>query len=332
MMTSLSAPASAQRGRLPVPSGPAAPRRTARPGQRPPATPGGHPRPAARPRPAGTPGAGRGPAPPPAQRPRTGRRSGAARSPATTAQEAPRARPSGQVHMASLLYRKRFCRLQHAEQGNCSHPWNDACPEPEANRAGFFVYTIASTLSAWMTAKASSAPETPARTSLRSSREPRTERPPSSRATARPWPLSSPSRTSTHLKMPSTDTLPGKQTATWQRTLTRPLTACPRSSPRSSRKSRARALREVRVPVVGTGSQATAGHSPTSRADDLRALTPLGDDPRRPDADVKKLAGYEDRYRLRAGDYRVIYEVMDGQLVILVVGVGHRREIYRAMS
>ena len=63
----------------------------------------------------------------------------------------------------------------------------------------------------------------------------------------------------------------------------------------------------------------------------LRALTALGDDPRRPDAQVKKLAGYEDRYRLRVGDYRIIYEVMDGQLVILIVGVGHRREIYRTM-
>jgi mRNA interferase RelE/StbE len=57
----------------------------------------------------------------------------------------------------------------------------------------------------------------------------------------------------------------------------------------------------------------------------LRALAPLGDDPRRPDADVRKLAGYDDRYRLRVGDYRVIYDVMDTQLVILVVGVGHRR-------
>jgi mRNA interferase RelE/StbE len=64
----------------------------------------------------------------------------------------------------------------------------------------------------------------------------------------------------------------------------------------------------------------------------LQALTPLGDDPRRPNADVKKLAGYEDRYRLRVGDYRVIYEILDKQLVILVVGVGHRREISRAMS
>jgi mRNA interferase RelE/StbE len=64
----------------------------------------------------------------------------------------------------------------------------------------------------------------------------------------------------------------------------------------------------------------------------LRALTPLGDDPRRPDADVKKLAGYADRYRLRVGDYRVIYEIADEQLIILFVGVGHRREAYRALS
>ena len=63
----------------------------------------------------------------------------------------------------------------------------------------------------------------------------------------------------------------------------------------------------------------------------LRALTPLGDDPRRIDSNVRKLAGYEDRYRLRVGDYRVIYEVQDTQLIILVVGVGHRREIYRSM-
>jgi len=31
-------------------------------------------------------------------------------------------------------------------------------------------------------------------------------------------------------------------------------------------------------------------------------------------------------------DYRIIYEVIDRQLVILIVGVGHRREIYRRMS
>ena len=64
----------------------------------------------------------------------------------------------------------------------------------------------------------------------------------------------------------------------------------------------------------------------------LRALAALRDDPRLQDVDVKKLAGYDDRHRLRVGDYRVIYDVMDSQVVILLVGVGHRRETYRATS
>jgi mRNA interferase RelE/StbE len=72
--------------------------------------------------------------------------------------------------------------------------------------------------------------------------------------------------------------------------------------------------------------------SPPAALTILRALTPLGDDPRRQDADIKKLTGYTDRYRLRVGDYRIIYEIMDEQLVILIVGVGHRREAYRALS
>ena len=84
--------------------------------------------------------------------------------------------------------------------------------------------------------------------------------------------------------------------------------------------------------MAGTGGQAATRDPQPAALTILRALTALGDDPRRPDANVEKLAGYEDRYRLRVGDYRVLHEVMDGQLVILVVGVGHRREIYRAMS
>lgn len=70
---------------------------------------------------------------------------------------------------------------------------------------------------------------------------------------------------------------------------------------------------------------------PTAALTILRAMTPLGDDPRRPDANLRKLAGYQDRYRLRVGDYRVIYDVTGAQLVILIVGVGHRREIYRGL-
>ncbi|MCM3886249.1 type II toxin-antitoxin system RelE/ParE family toxin [Frankia sp. R82] len=63
----------------------------------------------------------------------------------------------------------------------------------------------------------------------------------------------------------------------------------------------------------------------------LQALSLLGDDPRRPGSQVKKLAGHEDRYRLRVGDHRILYEVDDGVLVVLAVGVGHRREVHRGM-
>ena len=43
----------------------------------------------------------------------------------------------------------------------------------------------------------------------------------------------------------------------------------------------------------------------------------------------EKLSGQE-RYRVRQGDYRIIYEIDDGVLVVVVVKVGHRREVYRA--
>lgn len=43
---------------------------------------------------------------------------------------------------------------------------------------------------------------------------------------------------------------------------------------------------------------------------------------------VKKLTG-RDAYRLRVGEYRILYEIEDDRLVVLVVDVGHRREIYR---
>ncbi len=54
----------------------------------------------------------------------------------------------------------------------------------------------------------------------------------------------------------------------------------------------------------------------------------LADDPR--PAGSKKLAGPADLWRVRAGDFRVIYTIADEQLVVLVVRLGHRREVYEA--
>ncbi|MFF7554373.1 type II toxin-antitoxin system RelE/ParE family toxin [Streptomyces olivaceus] len=64
----------------------------------------------------------------------------------------------------------------------------------------------------------------------------------------------------------------------------------------------------------------------------LTALTALGDDPYRQDADVKKLTGPSGLFRLRVGSYRVAYQINDGELVILVVTVGDRRDlVYRSL-
>ena len=44
---------------------------------------------------------------------------------------------------------------------------------------------------------------------------------------------------------------------------------------------------------------------------------------------VKKLVGYSSTYRIRGGNYRVVYEIHDDVLTILIVEVGHRKDIYR---
>ncbi|MER5873570.1 type II toxin-antitoxin system RelE/ParE family toxin [Streptomyces sp. NPDC002044] len=61
----------------------------------------------------------------------------------------------------------------------------------------------------------------------------------------------------------------------------------------------------------------------------LAALTALGDDPYREDADIKKFAGPSGLCRLRVGSYRIAYQVLDGELIILVVKVGDRRDVHR---
>lgn len=58
------------------------------------------------------------------------------------------------------------------------------------------------------------------------------------------------------------------------------------------------------------------------------AIDLLASEPRPPGCVA--LAGEESAYRVRVGDYRIIYEVLDGRLVIQVVRVGHRRDVYRA--
>ncbi|MES2769187.1 MAG: type II toxin-antitoxin system RelE/ParE family toxin [Bdellovibrionota bacterium] len=43
----------------------------------------------------------------------------------------------------------------------------------------------------------------------------------------------------------------------------------------------------------------------------------------------KKLSGEEETFRIRQGNYRIIYEIRKNKLLILILKIGHRKEIYR---
>ena len=58
----------------------------------------------------------------------------------------------------------------------------------------------------------------------------------------------------------------------------------------------------------------------------LERIDALRDDPRPPGSE--RLSAQE-RYRVRQGSYRILYEIEDQQVVVTVVKVGHRREVYR---
>ncbi|MBA2264732.1 MAG: type II toxin-antitoxin system RelE/ParE family toxin [Chloroflexi bacterium] len=58
----------------------------------------------------------------------------------------------------------------------------------------------------------------------------------------------------------------------------------------------------------------------------VRRIDRLAEDPR---GDAVKLRGADDVWRARAGDYRILYQVEDDRLRILVIRIGHRRDVYR---
>ena len=60
----------------------------------------------------------------------------------------------------------------------------------------------------------------------------------------------------------------------------------------------------------------------------VRRIELLGEEPR--SAGCQKLTG-GDRYRVRPGQYRIVYEIRDNELVVLVVKLGYRRDVYRAL-
>lgn len=85
--------------------------------------------------------------------------------------------------------------------------------------------------------------------------------------------------------------------------------------------------RRYRVQVVATARRELLKLPAKLRvrvADSIRALSA---DPRPPGC--KKLAGNAAYYRIRAGDYRVLYDIREREVLVLVIKIGHRRDVYR---
>ena len=66
--------------------------------------------------------------------------------------------------------------------------------------------------------------------------------------------------------------------------------------------------------------------NPTARRRMQAAIELLADEPRPPK--TRKLVGGAGEWRVGTGDFRIVYEIYDGRLFVLVFAVGHRREVY----
>lgn len=71
--------------------------------------------------------------------------------------------------------------------------------------------------------------------------------------------------------------------------------------------------------------EAIAGKKDRERI--TQRILALADDPRPPG--VEKLSGTNEKYRIRQGDFRILYEIQDAVLIVYVVRIGDRKEVYR---
>jgi mRNA interferase RelE/StbE len=59
----------------------------------------------------------------------------------------------------------------------------------------------------------------------------------------------------------------------------------------------------------------------------IRAMRLLENDPRH--SGVVKMSGEDDLFRVRVGDWRIVYTIRNNELLVIVIRIGHRREVYR---
>ncbi|HEV2613586.1 MAG TPA: type II toxin-antitoxin system RelE/ParE family toxin [Gammaproteobacteria bacterium] len=85
-------------------------------------------------------------------------------------------------------------------------------------------------------------------------------------------------------------------------------------------------MADYQINIEKTAAKSLQKIPKSDQAKIINAIQPLAHNPR--PSGCKKLVG-RDGWRIRIGNYRVIYEINDGQLRILIIEIGHRKEIYR---
>lgn len=78
---------------------------------------------------------------------------------------------------------------------------------------------------------------------------------------------------------------------------------------------------------ASAGKEIEAAGTKADRQRIVGKIHALAADPRPQGSE--KLAGYTDRYRIRQGNYRIIYLIDDGRREVTIFKLGHRKEVYR---
>jgi mRNA interferase RelE/StbE len=83
-----------------------------------------------------------------------------------------------------------------------------------------------------------------------------------------------------------------------------------------------------RLQILPSAEREMARLDPEVRRRIDRRILALAEDPRPPG--VKALSGPSGGLRVRVGDWRIVYRIEDERLIVLIVRVGNRREVYRS--
>ena len=86
-------------------------------------------------------------------------------------------------------------------------------------------------------------------------------------------------------------------------------------------------MKRLEIRVSATAERQLGAVPRTDQDRLIEAIRALATDPR--PRGCRKLQGHDDTFRIRVGVYRIIYAVQDRQLLIIVLKIGHRRDVYR---